>query len=209
MQREISESLLIGRILAEQSHELKNVLAIVGEASGLMEDLLDLMQEQHPLPDAFSARLKKSLHSIHGQVQRGHGIASDLNALGHLSDTRSEASMPAVDIGHIAALAVRLMVRTARNAKVSVSTPQNCGVTVPADPLRCLTACLTLLLWVLRFCEPDSSMEVNTESGKPELEICCIPPAEEPDPSILETVEAAGLHLHKENGRMRVTLVGG
>jgi len=81
--RDLSETAFMGKIAAGVTHEMKNVLAIIRESAGLMEDLLIVAKD-----DSFPAREKflKILSRIGDQVTRGVGLANALNTFAHSPD---------------------------------------------------------------------------------------------------------------------------
>ena len=72
-----------GRISASISHELKNVLAIVNENAGLLEDLSLMADRGKPLDPA---RLKMMAAAVQKQVGRGDEILKNMNRFAHSSD---------------------------------------------------------------------------------------------------------------------------
>jgi len=64
-----------GKITAGVTHEMKNVLAIIKEISGLMEDILAVTGE-----DAFpnKAKFQNALSRILDQVRRGVNITNPI-----------------------------------------------------------------------------------------------------------------------------------
>lgn len=82
------DTAFMGKMTAGATHELKNVLAIVGESAGLLEDLLQL-----PACREFSHRDRflKALTSIRDQVRRGTQILTHLNKFAHGSDHEKSA----------------------------------------------------------------------------------------------------------------------
>jgi light-regulated signal transduction histidine kinase (bacteriophytochrome) len=84
----------IGRICAEGfsffgmtnrliSHEVKNILAIISETSGLMDELLELSEKGRPLePD----RLRSLSESMIEDVQRANQIIRNMNTFAHSVD---------------------------------------------------------------------------------------------------------------------------
>jgi hypothetical protein len=80
------ESAFMGTITAGVTHEMKNVLAIVKESAGLMEDLLSLTNESE-----FSHKEKffRVLGNIGQQVARGVELSTRLNRFAHSADSPS------------------------------------------------------------------------------------------------------------------------
>lgn len=80
------EVAFFGRITAAFTHEMKNVLAIVKESAGLMEDLLSLAQNaSHPHRERFA----RALGTIAAQTKRGIELSNRLNRFAHSADTNA------------------------------------------------------------------------------------------------------------------------
>jgi len=78
-QREIA---LIGKIAAGMTHELKNVLAIINESSGLMQDIFSHNRKNIQYID----KLEKAAGTIKKQIDKGADIATKFNAFSHSMD---------------------------------------------------------------------------------------------------------------------------
>lgn len=77
------EAEFIGKITASATHEMRNVLAIVKESAGLMEDLVRASNgARAPDPD----RLLRAAARIDAQVARGAEIMTRLNRFAHSMD---------------------------------------------------------------------------------------------------------------------------
>ncbi len=124
------EVAFMGKITAGVTHELKNVLAIIRESAGLMQDLLALSgQESFPLRDKFS----KVLSNIGDQVVRGVDIATRLNAFAHLPDETAAG----LDLNEVAERVVSLSQRFARLKGVSLGVqPHERSVIIVSNPLK-------------------------------------------------------------------------
>jgi hypothetical protein len=112
-----TESAFFGRITAGVTHELKNVLAIINEASGLMQDLMALSKET----PAYHDRFQKALTSIKGQIQRGQSLIARLNQFAHTPDisVRTVDLFEAAD--HLVALSQRFA--TLKNVTLKIVPP--------------------------------------------------------------------------------------
>jgi hypothetical protein len=73
-----------GKVTASVSHEIQNVLAIIKERAGLMEDLLSLGGKLPP--EALAEKFRGNLEAIRTQVQRGVRLTSGLNGFAHTAD---------------------------------------------------------------------------------------------------------------------------
>lgn len=74
------EAAFIAAITASATHEMRNVLAIVKESAGLIEDLVRAV-ERRGAPDP--SRLLRCVDRIGTQVARGADIVSSLNRFAH------------------------------------------------------------------------------------------------------------------------------
>lgn len=79
------EIAFMGRITAGMSHELRNVLAVIGESAGLMEDLLAISEDD---PSRYRERLDRIIGRILQQVRRGTVLVGGLNRFAHSSEER-------------------------------------------------------------------------------------------------------------------------
>jgi C4-dicarboxylate-specific signal transduction histidine kinase len=95
-----------GEMSASISHEIKNVLAIINENAGLLQDLVMMIEKGMPLSPE---RLSELAQSIIRQVKRGDRIVKGMNRFAHSADHPTET----VDIGEviyfISMLAARLI----------------------------------------------------------------------------------------------------
>ena len=93
-----------GRVSAEVSHEMRNVLSIVGECAGLLEDVLALAGRKKPLdPD----KLKRPLARITRQVARGTQTMERFSRFAHAADEQTASFDLTALIGNTTALAQR------------------------------------------------------------------------------------------------------
>jgi hypothetical protein len=143
---DLRETAFMGRIAAGVTHELKNVLAIIRESAGLMQDLLTLSSDA-PLP--LKEKFSRVLSNIDGQVVRGVDLASGLNTFAHLPDeTRMQ-----LDLNDVAEQVVFLSQRFARLRGISLDAVcQERPISVFTDPLKIqmlLFECVDVLLTVL------------------------------------------------------------
>lgn len=98
------EIAFIGKMTASITHEMRNVLAIIQESSGLMEDLIDLCQKT-PFP--YMDKMQDALTHIQGQVKRGVELTDRLNRFAHDSDETIKTIDLNDMVTHLAALSQR------------------------------------------------------------------------------------------------------
>ena len=126
-----------GKMTASISHEIKNVLAIINENAGLLEDFA-LMADQGAAIEP--QRLKKMSQTVVKQVRRADAIAKNMHRLAHSLDD----SVKTIDLNDILELLVALSDRFASLRGVAVQ-PQ-----MHKEPLKIKTAPFFLLnlLWL-------------------------------------------------------------
>jgi signal transduction histidine kinase len=137
------ETAFLGRISAGMTHEIKNVLAIIKESSGLMEDLLALSGDgSFPYREKF----QQVLTTIRDQVGRGVELTTRLNRFAHSMDE----PVAEVELNDLIGQMALLMQRFARLKKVQLQVvPAAQPITVRTDPFRLqlvLAACVDYLL---------------------------------------------------------------
>ena len=95
-----------GRITASISHEIRNVLAVLNENAGLLEDVVLMAEKGIPMNPE---RLKNLAGSMGKQIVRANGIVENMNRFAHAVDERSKE----VDLNEILSLVVALAQRFA------------------------------------------------------------------------------------------------
>jgi signal transduction histidine kinase len=125
-----------GKMTASISHEIKNVMAIINESAGLLEDYSLMAEKGMPIDPA---RLKIVSERVSGQIVRANGIAKNLNNLAHSVDEFNKS----VDLGESLALAVGLAQRLADMRSVTLELqPPSDFPTVITSPFH-----LQNLIW--------------------------------------------------------------
>ena len=135
-----------GEISASISHEIKNVLAIINENAGLLEDMLSMSEKGSPLS---LERLSTLARSIARQVHRGDRIVKGMNRFAHGADLPTET----VDVGAVIHFFSKL---AGRLIAMKGATPQ---IDEPAGPVTAVTNRFFLenLVWACLCRAMDSS----------------------------------------------------
>ena len=143
-----------GKMTASISHDIKNVLAIINENAGLLEDLA-LMADRGAAIEP--QRLQNMSQALMKQVRRADVIAKNMNRLAHSVDDPAQS----VDVNDLMELLVALSDRFASMRGVAVQ-PQ-----LTNDPLEIKTAPFFLLnlLWLCL----DFAMDAAGEDKAVEL----------------------------------------
>ena len=143
-----------GRISASISHEIKNVLAIVNENAGLLEDFTLMADRGKPIDPA---RLKLMAATVQKQVGRADEILKNMNRFAHSIDE----TMAEVDLNQTIELVIALTARIAamRGVKVDLQLPES-PLTIPTAPFFLMN-----LLWLCL----DFSMSASGDEKRVEL----------------------------------------
>lgn len=79
----LNEITFFGKITASATHELQNVLAIIQESAGLMEDVLTFSTAES---ESLRENLETSLAVVKRQLTRGIDLTTRLNRFAHSPD---------------------------------------------------------------------------------------------------------------------------
>jgi len=79
------EAYFMGRIAASTTHGLKNILAVISETLGLLEDLASAPSRTASL-DEYLDKVKKSAVIVSAQVAKGIALVEDYNRFAHILD---------------------------------------------------------------------------------------------------------------------------
>lgn len=136
-----------GRMTANLTHEFKNILAIIQESAGLMEDIMAIS----PLAkDKYQERFNNSMNTIKNQLQRGMELATRFNRFAHAPDhNRAE-----LELGETMVHFCTLTERFARLKHITLQADNQQGqeIKITTNPLLLymvlfysLDACLSVL----------------------------------------------------------------
>jgi signal transduction histidine kinase len=98
------EAAFIGKITASATHEIRNVLAIVKESAGLIDDLLQASVTRGPLD---GDRVFKATQRIDAQVARGAELITSLNRFAHSMDHDRQSIDLCEEVRHVVFLSQR------------------------------------------------------------------------------------------------------
>jgi len=155
-----------GRMSASISHEIKNVLAIINENAGLLEDFSLMADRGVPID---SGRLKTMAEKVKLQISRADGIIKNMNRLAHSIDETIttvdlhsiDETITTVDLNQTIELVIALTARIAamRGVKVDLQLPGS-PLTIPTAPFFLMN-----LLWLCL----DFSMSASGDEKRVEL----------------------------------------
>lgn len=161
------EAAFIGKITASATHEIRNVLAIVKESAGLIDDLMQMAVERGPLD---GDRVFKATQRIDAQVARGSELITSLNRFAHSLDHDRQA----IDLGEEIRQVVFLSQRFARKKSQTVlALPGEEPRRFMADPLAVQMALFAVLELLMDELPDGTTIEVRpaTADGVPAAEM--------------------------------------
>lgn len=150
-----------GRVSASLSHEIKNVLAIIGESSGLIEDLLAFHRNKGASLDP--QRLQTIAERIRKHVSRGDAIVKNMNQFAHSADEPIQVK----DLADLTRLVVRLAERNATLRGVTLEfSSVDAMVSIETNPFL-----LQQLLWICidsaaSVCGPSRRVNVHVDQAE-------------------------------------------
>ena len=147
-----------GKVSASISHELKNVLAILNENAGLLQDFAAMAEQGQPLDPE---RIRRLAATMLEQIQRGDVILKRMNRFAHSADENRAT----VNLNELIAMVVELFQRTAvsRGVKVDVKTSA-AAMTIKTDPFALETLLGSLLYQVTENAADIGSLRLELES---------------------------------------------
>lgn len=107
-----------GKMSASIAHEIKNVLAIVNENAGLLEDFTLMADKGMPLEPQ---RLEKLAENLMKQVKRADDIVKNMSKFAHSADEFQKS----VDLNELLSVTVQLATRFADMRRVSLNLRLN------------------------------------------------------------------------------------
>ena len=121
-----------GKINASISHELKNILAIISETAGFLNDLTALAKQGQSLDLSL---LEKCNDSIAEEIQRGFKTVNQMNRFAHSVDI----PVTQTDAGEMLRLAVSLSGFLSYSTKAELNMPEDKTYPVTASPFLLLS----------------------------------------------------------------------
>lgn len=107
--------MFFGAVSASISHELKNVLAIINEMMGLLDDLSRMAEKGRPLEPR---RLQQIAEKMKHQIDRGDGIIRGMNRFAHSVDHPRET----IDLNDLVVFVGRLAQRRLATREIALET---------------------------------------------------------------------------------------
>ena len=148
--------MFFGKVSASISHEIKNVLAVMSESAGLIEDLCLLHLKKGAALDV--GRLQSLSERIRRQVGRADEIVKNMNRFAHSVDER----VSTIDLRENVQLLVTLSRRLAAMREVSVeSFPGEQRIDLTTSPFLLLCLLWSCLDFAMSACGARKRIEVR------------------------------------------------
>lgn len=146
-----------GKVSASISHDIKNVLAVINENAGLLEDVCLMAERGKPMDPS---RLKRLALDVKAQVRRGDVIVTGMNHFAHSVDKSSTE----VDLLEILDLLAALALRSAGMRGVLLEVNRSHGpVTVATSAFLLLNLLWLCLEHAMTSTEPARTIELVAE----------------------------------------------
>lgn len=146
-----------GKVSAVISHEVKNVLAIINENNGLLEDFVFMARETGR--ELEPVRVTESAAAIGRQVKRADAIIKKMNRFAHSTDEKVMQVDLGEELGLFTALAER--VATGKEIRLRPAAQSMSFTTSPFHLLHLLWRCLDFILQSAR---PGTELELSVDS---------------------------------------------
>ena len=149
------ELAFFGSIAADISHEMRNVLSVIGEYAGLLDDLLALADRGTPLD---GVKLKKLSTGMSRQVGKGTKAMERFSRFAHATDERTGVFDLVVLMGDMVALAQRQA--TLSGCTLEAEFPDE-AIPVRANPFSLQHAASSAIKLILELLESGESARIR------------------------------------------------
>ncbi len=148
-----------GKVNASISHELKNILAIISEAAGLLNDLTELASKGQ---DFKLEMMKTCSQDIIEEIQRGFGTIKRMNAFSHSMDD----PLKRVNLIEVLDLMIHLAGFLSFAGKVHFDPPAEAAPIVLTCPWRLQNLIYQALVFAFESVGPDGEIQVSLHPQK-------------------------------------------
>ena len=160
---EQKEIALIGKIAAGMTHDMKNVLAIINESAGLVQDIFAYSGKNANPVDKMD-KVERALNSIKKQIDRGADITTKFNRFAHSMDE----PVSQVTANEIVEQVVFLMHRFAGQKQIElIAKPRRRDKSFSTNPIRLLLAiCMYVDYYLAELSEAKKIILMPIKSSK-------------------------------------------
>ncbi|MFP4452913.1 MAG: hypothetical protein ACLFPI_06035 [Desulfobacterales bacterium] len=158
-----------GKMTANLTHEFKNILAIIQESAGLMEDIMAIS----PLAqEKYQERFNNSMTTIKNQLHRGMKLATRFNRFAHAPDHASAEMDLGETIDHFCTLTERFA--RLKYLSLEPGSPEK-QINLTTNPILLYMALFYGLESCLQMLPANCEIRITPHEtdGKPSVEIAC------------------------------------
>ncbi|MFP3980816.1 MAG: hypothetical protein ACLFUY_05425 [Desulfobacterales bacterium] len=171
-----------GKMTANLTHEVKNVLAIIQESAGLMEDITAIC----PLAEEkYQGKFNRSMATIKQQLHRGIDLTTQFNRFAHTPD-RASAELDLADTVEQFCLLTERFARLKHIGLTAGQPPANEKIRMTTNPVQFYMALFFSLESCLTALPANNEIRVTPQKKEkklPAIEFACtggqLPPAGE------------------------------
>ena len=142
-----------GKVNASISHELKNILAIISEAAGLLNDLTEMAAKGN---EVQLDMLRTCSRDIVEEIQRGFATIKQMNKFSHSVDE----PLKSVDMIEVLELMIGLAGFLSFSCKVRFDPPQQGVPAVQTYPFRLQNLIYQTLVFAFESAGPEAEIQV-------------------------------------------------
>lgn len=154
-----------GKIIASVSHEIKNVMAIINEKTGLLKDLASIAEKGSPIDPV---RIQAVADEIKLQIKRGDTIVKNMNNFAHSADEPIQR----VDLREMTSLIIMLSERFVSQMGVTlnlISSDKN--IIIKTNPFLLEFLIWDCLQFAIKACKDTGTVNIAIEQSKNRAEI--------------------------------------
>ncbi len=158
--RHQKELAFFGKITASVSHELNNVLSIINENSGLLDDLMYVVEQGKPFD---KDRISKIAQNISAQIKRKKNIIKLLNRFAH----RVDAQIINFDLNELLNDIINLSRRFASLKRVNLEiTLTDSQTNITNSPFVLQHIVFLIIILALEFCDSKDTIFIQAKKNE-------------------------------------------
>lgn len=150
-----------GKVNASISHELKNILAIISETAGLLNDLTDLAKQGK---DLKLSMVEGCSESIAEDIQRGFTTIKQMNRFAHSVDI----PIKKINLLETLELTIKLSRYLSFASKVQISNGDGEAKPILTCPFLLQNLIYQILIFIYEAIGPDGDVNIRLDSKKDE-----------------------------------------
>ena len=143
-----------GQVNASISHELKNILAVISETAGLMNDLMELAAGGKQVAPE---KIMSCGHDIVEEIQRGFVTINQMNRFSHSMDQ----TISRVDLIQLLELMTGLSKFLSFACRLRLGKPPENGSTIRTCPFRLQNLIYRTLIYAFKSTGPDGEVHIT------------------------------------------------